>query len=236
MPAVAQSGCGLVPLRLHGPEPELGRASKAPAADNGDKAIKTSFYTFGGQYMVNRRWTVMAELPIYDRALTTTDDGTVFGAAGSVYTGHIYRPRRPAAHRHLHGLFAGHVHRPGLGVKLPTGDFTGPKGPLGGAEFDRDSLPGTGSTDIMVSGYHVGSLSRTAHSPISSRRAISSRSRPRTAIGRATSSIAPSGFSYDFGAVGPFQGAPVVQLLDSYREQRQRPERRSAELRLRTAS
>src|SRR5208283_4013787 len=64
--------------------------AKAPASDNQDKEIKTSFYTVGGQYMINSRWTVMAELPIYQRALTTTDDGTVFGAAGTVYTGHVF--------------------------------------------------------------------------------------------------------------------------------------------------
>ncbi len=55
-----------------------------PASDNSDKQLQTSFFTFGGDYMINRHWTAMAELPIYDRAVTSIDDGTVFGAAGSI--------------------------------------------------------------------------------------------------------------------------------------------------------
>ena len=39
--------------------------------------------------LFRRHWTVMAELPIYDRALTTADDGTVFGTAGSHCTGRV---------------------------------------------------------------------------------------------------------------------------------------------------
>ena len=41
----------------------------APAADSGDKRIQTNFYTIGGQYMINRNWTVMADLPIVSAEL-----------------------------------------------------------------------------------------------------------------------------------------------------------------------
>ncbi len=64
--------------------------SSAPASDNFDKELNTDFWTLGGQYMVNRSFSLMAELPAFDRALTTTDDGTVFGASGSVYTGRMF--------------------------------------------------------------------------------------------------------------------------------------------------
>lgn len=195
------------------------RTSKAPAADNGDKALKTSFFTFGGQYMVNHSWTMMAELPIYDRSLTTTDDGTVFGPADSVYTGHL----TSLGDLQLTAMYTGFSPDMstglGLGVKLPTGDSTGPKGPLGGAEFDRDSLPGTGSTDIIVSGYHLGSLSRSGALSyfVQARYQFAVATRDAYRPGDEFDSAA--GISYDFGAVGPLNKvAPVLQVLNSYRE------------------
>ncbi len=36
-----------------------------------------------------------------------------------------------------------------LGVKLPTGDWTYPN-------FDRDTSIGTGTTDLLLGGYHLG--------------------------------------------------------------------------------
>jgi hypothetical protein len=191
---------------------------KAPAADNTDKDLRTSLYTVGGQYMIDHNWTVMAELPIYDRSLTTTDDGSVFGPAGSQYTGHLVAQ----GDLQITGMYTGFSPdmSTGLtfGVKLPTGDWSGPKGPLGGAEFDRDSLPGTGSTDLMVGGYHVGQLNAedTLFYFVQARYqfAIATRDdyRPGNELDAAV------GATYDLGAVGPLSKlAPVLQLLDSYR-------------------
>jgi hypothetical protein len=191
---------------------------KAPASDNDDKRINTSFYTVGGQYMINRDWTVMAELPIYDRSLTTTDDGTVFGPAGGIYTGHI----TALGDLQLTGVYTGFSPdmSTGLsvGLKLPTGDFSGPKGPLGGPEFDRDSLPGTGSTDIMVGGYHVGhlnaagTLSYFMQARYQFAIATQDGYRPGDEFDTAV------GLSYDFGEVGAISKvAPFVQLLNSER-------------------
>ncbi len=193
--------------------------AKAPASDNDDKRINTNFYTVGGEYMVNHSWTVMAELPIYSRALTTTDDGTVFGAAGSVYTGHI----NDLGDLQVTGVYTGFSPdmSSGLsfGMKLPTGNYTGPNGPLGGAEFDRDSLPGTGSTDVMIGGYHVGKLtddgSLTYFAQARYQFAVLTRDsyRPGNEFDSAV------GLYYNFGASGPFaKVSPFVQLLNSYRE------------------
>ena len=57
---------------------------KAPASDNLDKRLYTNFYTVGGDYSVSEDWTVMAELPTYQRSLTTTDDGTYAAPAGTI--------------------------------------------------------------------------------------------------------------------------------------------------------
>jgi len=134
--------------------------SKAPASDNADKEIRTRFYTFGATYQIDRSWAVMAELPVYDRSFTSTDDGTVFGPAGSIYTSNI----TDLGDFELLALYTGLAPDMstgfGLGVKLPTGNYTGPVGPLGGAAYDRDTLPGTGSTDYVLSAYHVGGLNK----------------------------------------------------------------------------
>jgi hypothetical protein len=195
------------------------RGSKAPAADNGDKRIETSFYTVGGEYVINHSWTIMAELPTYQRALTTTDDGTVFAAAGSVYTGHLTDIGDLQVTALYTGLFPDMSTGLGLGVKLPTGNYTGPNGPLGGAEFDRDSLPGTGSTDLMVSAYHLGKVTKDGRLNyfVQARYQFAILTRDDYRPGNELDSAV--GLIYNVGAVGVLDKvAPVLQLIDSYRE------------------
>lgn len=192
--------------------------SKAPASDNGDKDINTSFYTFGGEYEINEDWTVMAELPIYARQLETTDDGTVFGPAGGIYTGHL----TDLGDMQLAATYTGFAPDQSsgvmFGVKLPTGNYTGPNGPLGGSEFDRDSLPGTGSTDLMLGGYHTGdfgaidALSYFVDGKYQAAVLTRDSYRPGNELDAA------AGLSYDFGKSGPLDDlAGVVQLINSYR-------------------
>jgi hypothetical protein len=119
-------------------------AHRASGADNGDKEIRTSFFTLGGEYMINRQWTVMAEAPIFDRAFTSTDDGTIAGPAGSIYHAHDNALGDLQLMAVWTGLSPDMSTGLTFGLKLPTGDWHGPNGPLGGAAFDRDSLPGTG--------------------------------------------------------------------------------------------
>ncbi len=192
--------------------------NKAPGADNSDKEILTRFYTVGGQYMINRRWTIMAELPIYDRDFISTDDGTISGPAGSLYKAHD----TALGDLQLTGLYSGLS--PDLstglsfGVKLPTGDYTGPSGALGGMEFDRDSLPGTGSTDIMLGAYHVGNITpdRKLAWFAQGRYQIAVATRGGYRPGNEFDSAA--GLSYNLGAFGIVSKiAPVLQLINSYR-------------------
>ncbi|MGD0189554.1 MAG: hypothetical protein ABSD74_02315 [Rhizomicrobium sp.] len=199
--------------------------AKAPASDNGDKEINTSFYTVGGEYRISSDWTVMAELPVYDRSLTTTDDGqgSVTGVPNSVYTGRIVA----LGDLQLTGMYTGISNdmSSGLtfGVKLPTGDYTGPTGPAGGTEFDRDSLPGTGSTDLMFGGYHVGQFApdslfgyfvqaRYQFAVLTSSN-VDGSYRPGNELDGA------AGVTYDFGPRGPFADVlPLLQILSSWRD------------------
>ncbi len=190
----------------------------APAGDNDDKDLKTTLYFVGGQYVINRDWSVMVELPVFDRSLTTTDDGSVFGVPGRVYTGHD----TAVGDLELMAIYTGFSKDMstgvGVGVKAPTGDWRGPIGPAGGPELDRDSLPGTGSTDLIVQGYHVGSLNRSntlgyfVQAKYQFAVASQDQYRPGNELDAAV------GVTYDLGRVGPFtKVAPVLQLLDSYR-------------------
>jgi hypothetical protein len=200
-------------------------ASKAPAALNGDKDLNSSFYTEGAQWQINHDWTVMAELPVYARHLTTTDDGTVQGPAGSIYTGKIVSLGDLQLMTAYTGLSADMSTGLVAGVKLPTGDFTGPKGPLGGYEFDRDSLPGTGSTDIILGAYHNGALSEDGRVGyyVQTRADLPVAGQGGYLPGSEFDSAA--GVDYNFDQVKPFKSiTPVFSLLTSYRLRDSGPE------------
>jgi hypothetical protein len=121
--------------------------SKAPAADNSDKQLKTSFYNLDFQYMFDRKWGVMVNVPYWNRYFQTTSD------AGDLASYHY----SSLADMRVTGVYTGFSDDmcTGLtfGFKLPTGDYTTP-GP------DRDTQIGTGSTDTLLGGYHQGGLTK----------------------------------------------------------------------------
>ena len=119
-------------------------SGRAPAANNTDKEIRSNFLVAGGQYMFNSDWGVMAEIPYTDRYFRTSDPGAP-GAFDHAAVGDI----------RLMGVYSGFSADMStgivFGVKLPTGDHTYPN-------FDTDVEIGSGSTDLMIGGYHSGSL------------------------------------------------------------------------------
>jgi hypothetical protein len=125
--------------------------SPAPAANNSDKELETSFFDFGLQYMFNRSWGVQADVPLADRFFKTTGgasgndivstDWTTIGDVRieGIYTG--FSPDQSA------GIT--------FGVKLPTGNYTH-NDAFG--DIDRDTEIGTGSTDILLGGFYRNNL------------------------------------------------------------------------------
>ena len=125
--------------------------SEAPSANNGDKEIRTWFFTPGLQYMFNRSWGVQAEVPFDNRVLRTVSAA----------------PRGPIATQHwsqlgdirLEGIYTGFS--PDLstgltfGFKLPTGSFSHNNAY---GDVDRDSEIGTGSTDLLLGGFPRGKV------------------------------------------------------------------------------
>ncbi len=120
--------------------------SEAPAADNGDKDIRTSWYTLGFQDMFNRSWGLRLELPYEERHFVTTGGATGndivtlnFSGVGDIRVEGVYTGLSPDLSQGL--LF---------GLKLPTGSYTANDAYQ---DIDRDSEIGSGSTDILLGGY-----------------------------------------------------------------------------------
>jgi hypothetical protein len=193
--------------------------SDAPASDNSDKRLETSFFIAGGEYMINRKWTVMAELPLFKRDFTTT----VADANGNnlIETAPLTDLGDAVMQVMYTGFSPDMTTGLGVGVKLPTGRYTSPLDRFGNQPYDRDSVPGTGSTDLQVSGYHVGTVAARLNwfGQAQYRFAVATRDgyRPGNELDGAI------GLSYDLAdGGGPSTGggigvAPALQLLGSVR-------------------
>ena len=81
-------------------------SSRAPFADNGDKAIRTDFVTAGFQYMFNRSWGIEVQVPYDYRHFTTTGGATGsdiatnnWGTLGDIRISGIYTGLSRISHR-----------------------------------------------------------------------------------------------------------------------------------------
>jgi hypothetical protein len=125
----------------------------APAANNTDKEIETHFGSVGIDYAFNQDWALSVKVPYWDR-LFRTDIGSPgapnvqdfrHSALGDLRLLGTYTGLSPDMSTGL-----------SVGVKLPTGDWTY-------QNFDRDTSIGTGTTDLLVGGYHFGNISDESH-------------------------------------------------------------------------
>jgi hypothetical protein len=121
--------------------------SKAPASANLDKQLITDWYTAGFEYMFNRQWGVMARLPYVNRNLTTDT-----GSPGGIQTFNSHDLGDLEVMGIYTGFFADMSTGVIFGLKLPTGVYNAPG-------LDRDNQIGTGSTDLILGGFHRGMLS-----------------------------------------------------------------------------
>ena len=122
-------------------------SSRAPAALNTDKQINTQWYNVGFSYNFNRDWGVFVRIPTVNRTLTT-DTGS--------YAGVVPFNSKDIGDIEVMGMYTGFFKDMSTGImfglKLPTGTFTAPG-------LDRDTQIGSGSTDLLLGGFHRGILS-----------------------------------------------------------------------------
>ncbi len=123
-------------------------STKASNAANTDKEINTQWYNVGFEYMFNRQWGVTVRVPTTDRTLTTETDAAFPGQIQSFNTRDIGDIEVMGIYT---GFFADMSTGIELGLKLPSGTYNAPG-------LDRDTQIGTGSTDLMVGGFHRGML------------------------------------------------------------------------------
>jgi hypothetical protein len=125
----------------------------ALASNNTDKEIETHFGGVGLDYNFNRDWGMSVKIPYWLRTFRTD-----IGSPGSPDI-ESYRHNALGDVRLL-GTYTGFSPNMStgvsVGVKLPTGDWTYPY-------FDRDTSIGTGTTDLLLGGYHLGTISVENH-------------------------------------------------------------------------
>ena len=179
----------------------------APSENNDDKQIRTDFITIGGQAMITPTWGLMVEVPVWNwRFRTENDDDTGVDTFDHAALGDI---RVQAVWT---GLSKNMSTGLTFGLKLPTGDWTYPG-------FDRDTSIGTGTTDLLLGGYHIGSLDKDerwkwfiqgrAEIPLNSRSGYRPGQEADGAIG-----VSYGGIGKDTDRV---KFTPVLQLITSVR-------------------
>jgi hypothetical protein len=128
-------------------------SSKAPAADNGDREIRTDFITAGVQYMFNTSWGVQAELPFAYRNFKTISNAS--GNPGtSVEWASLGDIRIKAIYTGFSEDLSSGV---SLGLRLPTGSYSHEDS---FEDVDRDTEIGSGSTDVLLGGFYRGNLTQ----------------------------------------------------------------------------
>jgi hypothetical protein len=123
---------------------------------NPDKQNESSFYTVDLAHQFNKSWGVAADVPTLTRRFTTDGNGTpnVMDPNPDLQT----QQETSLGDIRLMGMYTGFSPDMSigleLGVKLPTGPFNGANWIM-----DRDTAPGTGTTDLLIGGFDRGRFS-----------------------------------------------------------------------------
>ena len=121
--------------------------SKIPLSLSPDKRINTKMVDLTARYQFSRDWGMMAMVPYWERSFDT--DANFGGGAPQI----VNSKTNTLSDIRLMGMYTGFSPdmSKGLifGMKLPTGTYTA-------SGFDRDTQPGTGSTDLLLGGYVQG--------------------------------------------------------------------------------
>lgn len=187
-------------------------SSRAPAADNDDKEIRTSFMTLGVQYMFSRSWGFQVELPTAYRYFKTTG-----GPTGDDIVSQDWPAMGDAR---VEGIYTGFFPDMSLGVqfgfKLPTGDYTHNDAY---DDVDRDSEIGTGSTDVLLGAFYRRNLTSDARWTLFTEALLDVPFLGRDEYLPGTELDGSVGIYYSGLHLGKLGIVPIGQLLYAYRAQ-----------------
>jgi hypothetical protein len=179
--------------------------SRASADNNSDREIETHFATVGLQYMANRSWGAQLELPYDFRSYSGVD--------GSGQP--VSRNWSGLGDMRLEGLYTGFS--PDLssgltfGLKLPTGSYN-----RFADVIDRDTQLGSGSTDLLLGGFHRARFGDSHWSWF----AQAELDVPMLKQGDYRPGLeadAAAGIYYDHLSVGRVKISPLAQIIGSWR-------------------
>jgi hypothetical protein len=180
-------------------------SSQASAANNDDKEIRTDFFNVGVQYMFNSSWGAQLQVPFAYRYFKVEDAGkaesTTWGSLGDVRVEGIYT-----------GFAADLSTGISFGLKLPTGNDN-----YNPSVVDRDTQIGSGSTDILLGGFHRGNLTADdkwdwfVQTELDVPVLIQAGFRPGVELNTA------AGIDYKGFTLGRVRISPVAQAIFSYR-------------------
>jgi hypothetical protein len=180
-------------------------SSPAPAANNDDKEIRTHFVTLGLQYQFNRSWGIQSEVPYVNRYFKTTSGGNIvsrnWGDLGDIRIKGIYTGFSP-------DLSTGVT----FGFKLPTGSYIHDPDVV-----DRDTQIGSGSTDLLLGGFHRQNLTRDFHWNWFAQAALEVPVLARDAYRPGVEVDAAAGIYYQGWQLGSVAISPVAQVIASER-------------------
>jgi len=184
--------------------------SRAPAANNSDQEIRTTFITPTLQYFFNRSWGIEAEIPVVNRDFKTIGGASGhdivnlnWWALGDIKLNALYTGFSPDMSSGL-----------SFGVKLPTGGFHH-NDPFG--DIDRDTEIGSGSTDVLLGGFHRGYLPGDlgvvwfAQAQLDVPVFTQEQYRPGLEVDAA------AGLYYNRLHIGRLKISPIAQVIGSYR-------------------
>jgi len=183
--------------------------SSAPAANNGDREIETHFVTLGLQYVFNRSWGAQVEVPYWTRTFNTDVNFPTPPAAV------VSRNWNGLGDVRIKGLYTGFSEdlSSGLtfGLKLPTGSHN-----RDGDVVDRDTQIGSGSTDVLLGGFHRARFGASrwnwfAQAELAVPTLKQGDYRPGVEVDAA------AGIYYDGLSLGRVKISPVAQVIGSWR-------------------
>jgi hypothetical protein len=180
----------------------------APASANTDKEIETNFGGVGFDYQFNSDWGMAVKVPYWDR-IFRTDIGTPSVPDVTTYRHSALGDIRVVGR--YTGFSSDLSTGVTLGLKLPTGDWTYPN-------FDRDTSIGTGTTDLLLGGYHLGGFRGNSHLKWFAEALLDKPFNYREGYKPGTETDAALGMLYDGIRLGQSASlAAVLQVIGSYR-------------------